>query len=285
MAVGDYNYEMEQADLKIEMFAKLRLDMIKIAYESMGLDFGKTENKINYRNYMVDEQLMMSSGFSGVFGMGAGGGSAPFEVSEFLSKLSIEAFQKYQANYRGTMFCGNIINSTKARTINLNSCPKDFIDTCRRVSQETGVPLGFYILVSKSEGGWRDAPTNSAGYGGYFGQSTAKGIGYGAPLEVQAKGDVTYNYKQAKANSPGASLIEMLVLGYISQHLPAVGHKYWKATGGKIWSVDPDYIASNCISCYSALSNKAVTLAEALMVNVAAQYMALQLAARPDLLT
>ena len=32
--------------------------------------------------------------------------------------------------------------------------------------------LGFYILVSKSEGGWRDAPTNSAGYGGYFGQST-----------------------------------------------------------------------------------------------------------------
>ena len=105
------------------------------------------------------------------------------------------------------------------------------------------------------------------------------------PLEVQAKGDVTYNYKQAKANSPGASLIEMLVLGYISQHLPAVGHKYWKATGGKIWSVDPDYIASNCISCYSALSNKAVTLAEALMVNVAAQYMALQIAARPDLLT
>ena len=30
MASGDYNYEMEQADKKIETLARLRLDLIKL---------------------------------------------------------------------------------------------------------------------------------------------------------------------------------------------------------------------------------------------------------------
>ena len=66
----DYDYELEQADLKIEMFGRLRLDMIKIAYESMGLDFGESKNLITYRNYMADEGLMMSAGIG--FGEGCG---------------------------------------------------------------------------------------------------------------------------------------------------------------------------------------------------------------------
>lgn len=280
----EYNYEMEQADKKIGSIAILRLNLIKTIFETEGLDLGNSKNNINYRNYLADSQLMLGFGIGGEFRYGAS--NAPFDIDEFLSKLNIEAFRKYAAaDKHGTVYCGNILTSTKNRTINLNAVPKNFIDTCRRVSQETGVPLGFYILVSASEAGFRDAPTNAYGYGGYFGQMTSKGIGYGAPLEVQAKGDVTSNYKKAKAASPGASLAELLALGYISQQLPAVGWHYWKQTGGKIWSVDPDYIASNCISCYSALSNKAVTLAEALMINVAAQYMALQIASHPELLS
>lgn len=69
MAAGDYNYEMEQADQKIEMLARLRLNLIKITYESMGLDFGKTENQINYRNYMADSPLTLGYGIGfGEFG-------------------------------------------------------------------------------------------------------------------------------------------------------------------------------------------------------------------------
>ncbi len=278
----EYINDFEIADKQIEALARLRLNLIKIPYESVGLDLGKTENNITYKNYLINNPLTFGSGgFSGA--EGGFGGSSPYVVNEFLSKLDIAAFQKYQANYKGTMFCGNIVNTTKARTINFNSIPKNFIDVCRSVSKETGVPLGFYIMVSKSEGSFRDAPTNSAGYGGYFGQMSSKGIGYGAPLEVQAKGSVTENYKRVKNNSPGASLTELLALGYISQHLPAVGLRYWNQTGGKIWSVDPDYIYQNITACYKGGS--AVRYAEALMVNVAAQYMALQIASHPELMT
>lgn len=60
----EYNYEMSQADQKIEKLAHVRIDYIKVIYEFCGFDLGETENTINYRNYMVDDQLMLAAGFN-----------------------------------------------------------------------------------------------------------------------------------------------------------------------------------------------------------------------------
>ena len=288
----DYNYQLENKDKAIENLARLRMDVIKSCFEFIGEDLGKTNNDIEYHNYMVDNPLQLLGG-NGFGSPGyLGGGNIPFNsIDEFLSKLDITAFQKYQANFRGTMYCGNIMRTTIARKINFNSIPKHFIDTCKNISRETGVPLGFYILVSQSEGGFKDAGSirvvDKYGkehlYGGYFGQDKYSGYGEGQPLEVQARGAVTDNYKKIVNTSPGASLVERLFLGYISQHLPVVGWYYWKHTGGKIWSVDPDWIANNIKSLYPEIGK--VTLAEAIAVNIAGQYMALQLASRPDLIS
>ena len=144
----------------------------------------------------------------------------------------------------------------------------------RKVAQQTGVPVGFFILVGASESGFRDQPTNSIGYGGYFGQSTKNGVGFGASLEKQAL-EVAKTFKRVQSASPGAGYQELLVLGYIYHHLPAVGSRYWKQTNGKIFSLDPDYIYNNIKACYSGGSS--TRYAEAITINVVAQYLSNQI--------
>jgi hypothetical protein len=87
----EYNYEMEQADQKIEMLARLRLDLIKTIFETEGLDLGNSENNINYRNYLVDSQLML--GFGGFGGESYGlMNLAPSEYDKYIDYNSDDPF-------------------------------------------------------------------------------------------------------------------------------------------------------------------------------------------------
>lgn len=68
----EYINDFEIADKQIEALARLRLNLIKIPYESVGLDLGKTENNITYKNYLINNPLTFGSGGfggeEGVFG-------------------------------------------------------------------------------------------------------------------------------------------------------------------------------------------------------------------------
>ena len=274
----EYNYEMEQADQKIEMLARLRLDLIKIIYESMGIDYGKTENQISYRNYMVDGKLMISGGFSG--GMfGAEASSSAINLEAF-KNLDVAAFRKYASGG----YLTNINSVIKNRTINISSVPKFFMETAITVGRQNNVPPAFFILISGSEAGFRDCPlikVSPGACGGYFGNNYLYYPSHGAPLSEQMKGPIK-SWNDAKRSSPGAGIAELLALGYMCHHLPAVGTKYWKVTGGRIWNTNPDFIHDNILRCYTPPS--ATQLAEAISTCISAQYMAIQLSARSDLL-
>ncbi len=210
-----------------------------------------------------------SSGVSGAVGdtFGDGvAGSSPFKSpEEFLSKIDWNKCSKYGAGAY-TNFKGALANRV------ISSVPSDFLSMAKNYSQKTGLPVAALILVGKSESGFKNEPKNSYGYGGYFGSKA----GPEGSFDQQAD-TVKRSFETAKNNSPGADDLATLVLMYISHHLPAVGSKYWSQTNGKIWSADPDYIAENACNCWPPLRGKAVTLAEHIMCQLAAQYMALQL--------
>lgn len=207
--------------------------------------------------------------FGGIGGFTGGASINAIPMWQF-DKINIEAFKRYASGG----YLNNIKQNLKARTLNLSNIPLHFLQGVRKVAQQTGVPVGFFVLVGASESGFRDQPTNSIGYGGYFGQSTKNGVGFGASLEKQAL-EVAKTFKRVQSASPGAGYQELLVLGYIYHHLPAVGSRYWKQTNGKIFSLDPDYIYNNIKACYSGGS--ATRYAEAITINVVAQYLSNQI--------
>jgi hypothetical protein len=199
-------------------------------------------------------------------------GASSIALSAF-SNINGAAFTKYAAG--GYLTNANSIKlNIKSRNLNIKNIPNDFINTIRKVSKSTGVPMIQYIIVAASESGFKNRPANSIGYGGYFGQGGGIGKGYGYSLEDQARSSVTESYKNAKKAAPGASVQDCLVLGYIYHHLPKLGTKYWKQTGGKIYSLDPNYIASHYKKIYPTISR--VRLAEAIVVNICAQWLSAQ---------
>lgn len=191
-------------------------------------------------------------------------GSTPFgSPNEFLSKINWSACEKYAAGkYR------NIRSAVMNRK--LTQPPANFVRMARSYSSKSGVPTSIIIMIGKSESGYRNCPKNSYGYGGYFGSKA----GPEGSFDTQAE-TVRKSYEGAKRNSAGADELALAMLTYVHHHLPAVGSKYWNKTGGKIWSTDPDYIVNNVKACYPSI--RPVTLAEHLMLQLAAQYMALQL--------
>lgn len=218
----------------------------------------------------VANHLRISGGGSGVdagdtFGDGVGG-STPFSSpGEFLSKIDWNKCAKYGAGAY-TNFKSSVTNRT------ISSVPADFMSMAKNYSQKTGLPTAALIMVGKSESDFKNESKNKYGYGGYFGSKAGPEGSFDQQADI-----VRGSFMTAKNNSPGADDLALLTLMYISHHLPAVGSKYWRQTNGKIWSADPDYIAENACSCYPPLRGKAVTLAEHLMCQLGAQYMALQL--------
>lgn len=52
--MANYGMNIYEMDNMIEMIPKLKLDMLKEIYESLGVNLGKTYNEINYQNYMIN---------------------------------------------------------------------------------------------------------------------------------------------------------------------------------------------------------------------------------------
>ncbi len=54
--------EVSPYDETIEKYAKLRLDLIKECYESLGMDLLDTDNQILYKNYLMNDAQMFGGG-------------------------------------------------------------------------------------------------------------------------------------------------------------------------------------------------------------------------------
>lgn len=67
--MGQYenDYTIQEYDKIIEMLPKLKLNIIKMIYESLGINLGKTENEIKYYNYLINDP----NSFSHTFGLDA----------------------------------------------------------------------------------------------------------------------------------------------------------------------------------------------------------------------
>lgn len=81
--MGQYevDYELQENDNIIELIPKLRLDIIKEIYESLGYSLGTTRNEFNYRNYLINNLDMFGQfgGIDGEYGIPGsfGGGQLP----------------------------------------------------------------------------------------------------------------------------------------------------------------------------------------------------------------
>ena len=63
--MGQYesDYELQEKDNIIELIPKIRLDIIKEIYESIGFNLGKTNNEFNYKNYLINDPEMFGNSF------------------------------------------------------------------------------------------------------------------------------------------------------------------------------------------------------------------------------
>ena len=266
---------MDYSEGFFNAFNRLFVDINKLYMEELGYDLNISTNTPEYHNFLVENPIKFytgggnESGDNNDFYVSGGASGGAISIEKF-NNIDVEAFRKYASGGYLTNIKANLRN----RTINLKNIPSHFLETVKKVSAQTGVPVGFFILIGASESGFKNCALNSAGYGGYFGQSPKNGVGPDKPLEVQCRG-VVNSWKSAKAASPGAKYQDLLVLGYMTHHLPAVGTRYWKKTNGNIYSLDADYINKAIRACYSGGS--ATRYAEAIMISVCAQYISAQL--------
>jgi len=88
------DYELQEDDNIIELIPKIQLDLIKEIYESIGYDLGKTNNKINYKNYLINTPEMFGNSFG--FDSTLGGGD-PGETG--LSNGMLNFICKYETGH------------------------------------------------------------------------------------------------------------------------------------------------------------------------------------------
>ena len=244
-----------------------------IANDTITIENANDKTRAYFEIHPLAEEIMKLKGtWVDASGGMIAGGDAPVGLEVF-QNINPVPFQKYAS---GDYLYGNHINAQiRARTLKSKTPPATFMSMARAYSQKSGLPLNILVAIGASESGWKNNPLNGAGYGGYFGTGPRFGGGPGQPFDVQAS-FVLKAYNRAKQNSPGASITELIALTYISHHLPLVGQTWWRQVNGNIWSLNPDWIASNIKAVYPSIS--ATRLAEAIGLNVCAQYLAVQVA-------
>ena len=57
------NYNLQENDNIIELIPRIKLDIIKEIYEALGINLGKSNNKIEYRNYLVNDPEAFGQSF------------------------------------------------------------------------------------------------------------------------------------------------------------------------------------------------------------------------------
>jgi hypothetical protein len=88
------DYSLQENDNIIELIPKLKLDIVKEIYESIGISYGKTDNQCNYVNYLINNPSMfgMFGGTGGIdseFG-GAGAGKLPIPPGFYSDQVLFE---------------------------------------------------------------------------------------------------------------------------------------------------------------------------------------------------
>ena len=58
----DNDYTLQENDNIIELIPKIKIDLMKEIYESLGISLGKTNNTIEYRNYYQSNPMMLGGG-------------------------------------------------------------------------------------------------------------------------------------------------------------------------------------------------------------------------------
>ena len=264
----------DASDELFKLLMQTKLNLVKDALELEGVFFGKTTNIIIYDNELVDKPLS--------FGGGAFGGGA-YTLGTFnMANLDLNSFDIYNAgNY-------NIKRGVEYRMSTLRRLdaimPESFRNMATDFARRNGLPPILFMFISLSEGGFKDAPTNSLGYGGYFGQPTAKNMGYGAPFEVQANALIGDNFRYLIRQ--GIPTLDAMALTYVAHHLPVIGKNIWRDTGGKPWRTNPSELASLLNEVYNKHMKdpmSATRLAEAMTVNLYAQCAMAYISKAPEL--
>lgn len=60
----ELDLNLQEYDNIIELIPKIRLDIVKEIYESIGYSFGKTNNQCNYKNYLINNPEIFGNSFS-----------------------------------------------------------------------------------------------------------------------------------------------------------------------------------------------------------------------------
>lgn len=249
------------------------LDLLKECLETDCINLGDTVNEFEYINWLKGDPLQFN-------GYGAGFDTTFGELSiDMLDQSSFDAYSTKSYN---------IMKQLRSRMRSLSKLeslmPADFrikvIDYARR----NNLPPILFMYICLSEGSFHDSPTNKEGYGGYFGQKTADGIGYGAPFEIQADAKIGKTYR-AHLNR-GTPMMDAIALTYVSHHLPVIGNYIWNDTGGRPWRTNANELAMLLTEVYNRRMSKPMSstrLAEAMMINLYAQCAVSYISKAPEL--
>ena len=82
----DADYNLQENDNIIELIPKIRLNIVKEIYESIGYSFGKTDNVCNYRNYLINDLELFGdlSGLDNEYAtLTIGGGKSVISLNNF----------------------------------------------------------------------------------------------------------------------------------------------------------------------------------------------------------
>ena len=89
------NYNLQENDNIIELIPRIKLDIIKEIYEALGINLGKSNNKIEYRNYLVNDP----EAFGQSFGNDNGENIGSIDFSGYNGEIiSIDKFMKIFPN-------------------------------------------------------------------------------------------------------------------------------------------------------------------------------------------
>lgn len=246
------------------------LELCKETYEWNGTDMGDDHANIEYRNYLADNPIQLSSPFM-------------FDPSISNFSLNIGALGTFDKYNHGAYNIKNGVNNRVKSLHNLfNIVPKGFLENSIAVGRSAGVPVALFLFIGLSESSFRDCAPNNLGYGGYFGQQTSAG-GYGSSFETQAMKNIVPNYRRLLRQ--GISKADAIGLTYVAHHLPVIGLNIVKDTNGNIWSSDPDELANKLNMVYNKHMKKpmsATRLAEAMTVNLYAAYASKYMTSNPE---
>ena len=137
------DYFLQESDKLIEIFPKLRLQILKEIYEGLGISLGNTDNLIAYKNYLINNPEMF--GQSGGYG-GVNSGGAPMLTSgqikaNALKVISILMQKLGLTKEQACGICGPLTSESQMNPAIFNKGEKNGTYTSSGANN-TGAPYG-----------------------------------------------------------------------------------------------------------------------------------------------